>query len=267
MKYIIQSTQAGGELNYAGGGEGYGTAQIDWPKMEKKAEEQINPYYAQLLRDAKGDWALVKRFLLEDYEYYLGKGDTRMAAFLKKVASDAEKRKGSIEYDYDVAKRRTEEDYKTAMDRIAANETAWREQEKFESEEAEKKRMSGYYERLGGAGVVDQAVIRPTEEKREKERQFRISAYNRELAARREDLLTGKERGIEDITTEARRKALGAERQYGEEGKPYVLAKEEYEKLVRPEVGEIEQARREAKMAYANWLAQRELTSKEATYG
>jgi len=212
--------------------------------MEKKAEEQINPYYAQLLRDAKGDWALVKRFLLEDYEYYLGKGDTRMAAFLK-----------------------TEEDYKTAMDRIAANETAWREQEKFESEEAEKKRMSGYYERLGGAGVVDQAVIRPTEEKREKERQFRISAYNRELAARREDLLTGKERGIEDITTEARRKALGAERQYGEEGKPYVLAKEEYEKLVRPEVGEIEQARREAKMAYANWLAQRELTSKEATYG
>jgi len=263
--YMYQSGQAGEtspDYPRTGATGPGGTATIKFEEYIEPAEKMIAPYYDQLLLDAKGDWELVKKYLIQDFEFYLGQGDDRMAAFLKSVANDVEKRQGTIQFDYEQAKRRKEEDYVTKMARAAEGEKTWREEEAFGAEKAQRERTGGYLERLGGAGTLAHGVIGEAEKEAEKERQFKIDAYNRYLKNLREDLLKEKERGLEDITTEARRKIFAAQT-YGPGGEIYEKKLREFEELTRPKTGEIAKQRQEARQMYLNWLASSQIKSVE----
>lgn len=239
----------------SGAVSGGGSAAIDFAQYVAPAEKMIAPYYDQLLIDAKGDWEMVKNFLKKDFEFYLGQGDERMAAFIKTVASEAEKRQGTIQYDFEKAKTRAEENYKLATDRLSTEETAWKEQEAFTAEKAKESRMGGYLDRLGGTGTMESGVIGKAEQEAEKARQFQVDTYNRTLTQKREDLLQTKERGLQDITDEARRKIYEAQK-VGEGGETYEKTAKQYEDITREKTGTIAMERQQAKQSYINWLAQ-----------
>lgn len=256
LRHIIDGGSYGGTLN---GGSSGGGGTVDFKQYIAPAEKMVNPYYDQLVKDAQGDWNLVQKYIKEDYAYYLGKGDVRMAQFVQSVANTAEERKGVLQFDYDRAKSRLKDDYLTAKKRLAEEDTAFRGEEKYYAGEAKRQRASGYYERLGGTGVIGQAVEQPTEARAEKERQFRLTEHARQMKERREDLLQGKTRGIEDITAETRRKVYAAQLQKSPTGRELETEKKRYEQTAVGKYSDIEKQRQEARQMYINWLGQNQI--------
>jgi hypothetical protein len=167
-----------------------------------------------------------------------------------------------LAYDYEQAKKRIEEDYQTQTQRLTGEEKAYKEEEALISERAKRERMGGYLERLGGAGTMIQPTTAKTEAEEEKLRQMRMAQYLADVKQRREDLLKQRERGLEDITTTARRgiiSRVGATPSEGyytlEKAPTYLESLKEYEKKKK----DIEQERTTKRLEYVDWLAQRNI--------
>lgn len=192
-------------------------------------------YINDLLDQAGGDRDAAIAILTREHEQALGTDNTARAKFLETVSDALEKRIGTIPYDYQVGTTRANEDLtrttditernrKQALSRLSEDEKVWKDQfadtsknERVNQQEALLKRGVLQGTRNDAQGIAGEEV-----RNLEKDLGTTLSAYERALSRNKQDINTNAQdtideatinntRTLEDLKTEARRAAQGAE--------------------------------------------------------
>jgi len=202
---------------------------------------RVDEYINDLIQQSQGDRDFIIRQLNAQHEMALGSDKGEEAAFLERVADKLEEKIGRIPYDFekysarelddfakgtqrltenkDIALRRLGEDEKVAQRQLEIN----REQERRGQGESLSQRglLTGTREETVGLGAKSVGELEENLQSRQDALTRSVSRTGEEIGLTFgrgiSDITTAKDRGLEDLTTQARRAALGQQQstQYG----------------------------------------------------
>lgn len=223
-------------------------------------KKEIEEMTKEIIDQAQGDYDFASKWLEANFKQALGTDDVERANFFKEVANSLESKVGRIVFDYQTNKYRHEEDVKLATDRtIEGRDLALKrlaEDEQVLKKEAETQNMLEREQQ--GATLNSRGILSSTREDatglagkevgmleegiRDKmsalERAGLRSKDNINLAANQslEDIKLTDARGLDDLTTTARREGL--DEQYA---KDYGLEKAKRELEKQKKLAKVEE--------------------------
>lgn len=195
-----------------GGGDGGGS-------LLSQMGPSIDKYVQDLIDFANEDYNFAAKWIEDQFVEAMGSDDQARKDFLKEVANSLEARIGTVAYDYETDTYRLNQDTSTALRRLEEDERIAR-QNLDTTAQLERETQGAS---LNARGLINA----PRAEQQglggkfigqlESDIQRRKDSISRVVGREREDTLLGQERGLADITTNARRLAAGEidQRDYG----------------------------------------------------
>jgi hypothetical protein len=194
------------------GGSGYGATVGAF-------DQKVDQYIDKLISDAQGNRDLAIKRIEAEYDAAMGTDDEAAKRFLEKVADGFEQQYGRIQFDYEQATTRVNQDFNTTMSRLAEDEKIIKAQYNKQADQSRQDQNSSLNARGLVYGERDEMGGLGGEEVRKLEDSIneRMTALERSIGREREDLTTNKERSLTDITTNARRLAQDSQtnKEYG----------------------------------------------------
>lgn len=199
-------------------------------------ESDVDKYVNDLIGFANEDYNFAAKWIEDNYKKVAGT-DPDKAAFLKKVANALESKVGRIEYDYNTGEYRNREDKQIALDRLASDEKQLRAEEAAYQDQTRQDEAGNLNARGLLSTTREKAVGLAGKEvgKTEGTLTRRMDALNRLVREKRQDINLGSSRGLEDLTTTARRAFEDAT-----SNKDYQIALAEQEKKRREREAQLQ---------------------------
>ena len=217
-----------------------------------EGSQATDAYINDLLNTAQGDYDFAIKQLKREHDLALGTDDQARAEFMEKVADQLEERIGRIPYDYEVGSTRISENLARtqeitnrnrdlALSRLAEDEQVWRQEFGKTSEDTRQAERETLSQRglLAGTRENAQGLAGREVARTEGDLSTTLQGFERALGRERTDIGTQAEdtlfeaqreatRGMEDLTTEARRLAqdVGDKYTFGTEAQKRMLEEE-----------------------------------------
>jgi hypothetical protein len=165
----------------------------------------IDDYVNEIITQTNGDYDFAAKWIEKNYADALGTDNGQRAQFLKQVANSLEQKVGTIAFDYETNKYRTVSDRDLALSRLNYDEQRIKVQNQQDRE-------------AQGANLNQRGILSSTREnatglagKEVAMLEGGIGERMEALKRNRENVNISSDRALEDITTGARRSALGAQ--------------------------------------------------------
>ena len=197
-------------------GDGAGDGGFDIGGFISELDAQADRAADELISIASGNRDFAIRQLDAEHKVALGNNDQERAAFLEKVADKLEQKIGTIAYDFDRDIGRLAENKERALFRLGEEEKAIRGgltrqaesgRELQEVSLSERGLLSAPRERAIGLATKDVGEL-------ESEINAKFEAFERAVSEQEQDITRTAERGVQDVTTGARRQAGAGQRAF-----------------------------------------------------